>query len=72
MDREEARALLTIAGGEALDVETIKDFQRPSSGVTLVRYERVYAALIFAGLAGLPGFRLARKRRSPSSTPENN
>lgn len=60
---ETARAIMTVAGGAA-ELQSAKPWHDiPLNQVTVIRYDRVYAALVFAILAVLPSFFLPRSRK---------
>lgn len=61
--REAVRATLTIAGGEPTGEEHESEIVGPLNEIVVIRYDRVYAALVFAILTVLPAFFLPRRSK---------
>jgi hypothetical protein len=63
LSREAVRAMLTIAGGEPSGQANEPPSEAPLNQVSVIRYDRVYAAIVFAILTVLPAFLLPRRSK---------
>jgi prepilin-type processing-associated H-X9-DG protein len=64
LPREVAVAVLTVDGGEEIDLSNLRAWMEPE-----VDYAKCYALAAFVGLALLPGVRLVRRARRGEGSP---